>query len=105
MSANRERAPDYGWLVIESEFRSGLPAGFQPPRAVVYEPNQHPPLHTHDFDAIVLITGGVLHLQFGDRTERLMAGDRCVVPAGTPHAETCEAEGATGLLATTPRAT
>jgi len=73
---------------------------FGPVRAVEYEPNQRPPLHAHDFSALVLVTGGKLTMAFENETRTLGPGQWCEVAAGTLHAECAGPEGAAGILGT-----
>lgn len=67
-----------------------------------FAPDQDPPLHTHDWSTLLLVTAGELRLAFEDRTERLEPGDWCEVGAGVPHSERTGPDGATAALVTRP---
>ncbi len=85
----------------EHEFRQLLDErGFCSMRAVEYEPNQRPPLHAHDFSAVVLVTAGALTMAFENETRTLAPGQCCEVAAGTLHAECAGPDGAAGILGT-----
>ena len=73
--------------------------GFEPPQPKAWPAGDEPPLHHHEFDARVLVTEGELVMVYADRSETLVAGDRCDVPAGTMHSEQASSSGASGLLA------
>lgn len=73
--------------------------GYDAPAAKVYPPNDRPDLHTHPFDARVLIVKGTLVMAMTNHEVALGTGDVCDVPAGTPHSERTAASGAKGLLA------
>lgn len=74
--------------------------GFSAPRLMTYEPNQKPPMHAHDFDARLLVTGGELTMALDDGAVVLLPGAECDVPAGTLHSEQGGPSGATAILAT-----
>jgi len=81
-----------------------LRLGFEGPRTIDYESGANPDFHTHDFDAMVMITAGELHLAFRDRVEKLTVGDTCTVPAGTEHSErTGDAPAASILYTRSPQ--
>ncbi len=85
----------------EHEFRQLLDErGFCSVRAVEYEPNQRPPLHAHDFSAVVLVTAGALTMAFENETRTLAPGQCCEVAAGTLHSECAGPEGVVGILGT-----
>ena len=73
--------------------------GYDAPTVKVYPPHDRPDLHTHPFDARILITEGRLVLAFTDDEVVLGPEDAFDVPARTPHSEQTAAEGATGRLA------
>ncbi|MEO6652030.1 MAG: hypothetical protein ABIP17_05170 [Ilumatobacteraceae bacterium] len=74
--------------------------GFSPTRSMSYEPDQRPPMHAHEFDARLLVTGGELTMALADGSIVLRAGDECDVPTGTVHSEQGGPDGATAILAT-----
>lgn len=83
------------------EFAAWVDAdGFSAPRPMTYEPNQQPPMHAHDFDARLLVTGGELTMALEDEAVVLRPGAECDVPAGTLHSEQGGPSGATAILAT-----
>ena len=73
--------------------------GYDAPSDKMYPPNDRPDLHTHPFDARVLIVEGTLVMAMTDHELVLGPGDVCDVPAGTPHSEQTVSTGAKGLLA------
>ncbi len=88
----------------EAEFRAAcVGEGWDAPSPKSYPANDTPAMHSHDFDATVLIVDGELQMAFPDRVDVLGPGDRCIVPAGTVHSEQTGAAGATGWLATRQR--
>lgn len=52
-----------------------------------WSPNQVVGTHTHPFDADLLLAEGEMWLTCGGETRHLRVGERCQIPAGTPHAE------------------
>ena len=51
------------------------------------------PLHTHDFDARILVLEGAITIAWEDGKTTYRKGDVYDVPAGTPHTEIVGAEG------------
>lgn len=49
------------------------------------EPGRGAPLHSHEYDEIILIQEGRSRLVSGDEVQDATAGDIIVVKAGTPH--------------------
>jgi len=45
------------------------------------------PMHTHDFDAQLLVIGGEITIARDGAAQAYRAGDSCEVPAGTRHEE------------------
>lgn len=84
--------------MTETEFRSHLAAaGYGEPATTEYEPNADGEFHTHDFSAMLLVTGGEFRLVLEDKTEVLTEGDHCEVLAGTVHCERSGPDGASLL--------
>ena len=50
-------------------------------------PDQVNPQHEHDWDTWFLVIGGEVTIVQGDKAETFRAGERCMVPARSPHAE------------------
>lgn len=73
--------------------------GYEAPTDKVYPPHDRPDLHTHPFDARVIITAGRLVMVLTDHRVELGPGDVCDIPALTPHSEQTGTTGAKGLLA------
>ncbi len=72
----------------EDEFRTLITgAGYPEVRAISYEPNQAPELHTHDFDAKGVVLTGALTIVLDDGATTFEVGEVYDVPAGTRHAE------------------
>jgi len=87
--------------MTHDEFAARLDGdGFSLPRPMTYEPNQKPPMHAHEFDARLLVTGGELTMALDDGAVVLGPGAECEVPAGTLHSEQGGPSGATAVLAT-----
>ena len=87
--------------MTDDEFAAWVDAdGFSAPRPKTYEPNQKPPMHSHDFDARLLVTGGALTMALDTGAVELRPGDECDVPSGTRHSEQGGPDGATAILAT-----
>jgi quercetin dioxygenase-like cupin family protein len=62
-------------------------------------PNERREMHTHEFDARLLILDGVFILASPDAEVTFQAGETCFVPAGAVHAEYGGPEGARYLAA------
>jgi quercetin dioxygenase-like cupin family protein len=72
----------------EDEFRAQIAAeGYPEVRAISYEPNQSPELHTHEFDAKGIVLGGALTIVLDAGPTTFAVGEVYEVPAGTRHAE------------------
>ncbi len=65
---------------------------------VEFEPNFAADMHTHDFSAFVLVTGGAFTLVTEDGSVTHQPGEVCTLAAGTLHSEQTGADGATILL-------
>ena len=65
-----------------------------------FGPDQDPPLHTHDWSTLLLVTAGEMSLAFEDRVEHLQPGYWCEVGAGVLHSERTGPEGAIAVLVT-----
>jgi quercetin dioxygenase-like cupin family protein len=65
-----------------------------------FPPDQAPPLHTHAWSTLLLVTAGEVELAFEDRTRRLQPGDWCEVGADVLHSEQTGAGGASVALVT-----
>ena len=91
--------------MTEDEFR-GLLAdnGFDEIRETQYAPNTENELHTHAFDALLMVLDGEFILVREDGSEAFLAGQTCDVPAGTVHAERSAAAGARVLAGIKPAA-
>ncbi len=74
-------------------------SGWDAPQDKHYPPNDVPEMHSHDFDATVLVTDGQLIMAYPDRVDVLVPGDHCIVHAGTVHSEQTGPSGASGHLA------
>ena len=80
-------------------FAAGLAAdGYLGPLDRRMEPGQVAPLHTHPFDARLLVLEGEFLLEQDGTTRRHGPGAVFEVPAGAPHAEACGPAGATYLV-------
>lgn len=81
-------------LAFEAELRRD---GYQ----VVHggqRPGHEAPDHAHEFDARILVLGGEITLTRDGNAETFHAGDSCMVPAGTLHAEHVGSEGVAYLV-------
>lgn len=58
------------------------------------EASEPPPLHTHDFDARLLMLEGEFVLEQASTTSRYGPGEIFEIPDGTPHAESFGSSGA-----------
>ena len=76
-------------LAFEAELRR---EGYQVVNSGL-KPDLINPDHTHDFDARVLVLGGEITITRDGKAETFRAGDSCMVPAGTVHAEQVGPEG------------
>jgi quercetin dioxygenase-like cupin family protein len=82
-----------------AQFAAGLAAdGYLGPLDRRMEPGQAAPLHTHPFDARLLVVEGEFILEQDGATHRHGPGTVFEVAAGTPHAEACGPAGATYLV-------
>ena len=72
-------------------------------REAAIEPNACRELHTHSYDARVLVLEGALTLVYDDRRVRHEPGEQCFVPAGTRHAEHTDADGVRFVVGTRAR--
>jgi len=89
--------------MTDDEFRARCTAeGWAEPRTMTYEPDQRPDLHTHDFDAMVLMLSGSMTLASPGGDQPLTPGQVGLVPAGTVHSEHGGPQGGQALLATRP---
>ena len=74
--------------MTEEEFRTTLQLeGWDVIRVTDYQPRHHSELHAHEFSAKLLVLEGAFVLAKPDGDECFLAGQLCVVPAGTQHAE------------------
>jgi quercetin dioxygenase-like cupin family protein len=82
-----------------ARFAAGLAAdGYLGPLDRRMEAGQVTPLHTHPFDARLLVLEGEFVLEQQGNTLRHGPGAVFEVPAGAPHAEACGPDGATYLV-------
>jgi quercetin dioxygenase-like cupin family protein len=65
-----------------------------------FDADQVPPMHTHGWSTLLLVTEGRIALAFEDRTEQLEPGDWCEVGADVLHSEQTGPHGATVALVT-----
>jgi quercetin dioxygenase-like cupin family protein len=68
-------------------------------RETEVKPNERRDMHTHEFDARLLILDGTFILAYPDHEETFVAGDTCFVPAGIVHSENGGPEGARYIAA------
>lgn len=93
----------YDQAMTEDEFASRCTdEGWGEPRVVEYAADQRPGLHTHEFDAFVLLLEGSVTIESPDGDAILEPGMTCQVLAGQVHAENGGPSGGSGLLATRP---
>ncbi|MDG2114649.1 MAG: AraC family transcriptional regulator [Actinomycetota bacterium] len=91
--------------MTEDEFRALLASrGFDEIRETEYEAASENELHTHDFDALLMVLDGEFILVRDEGSETLVAGQTCDVPAGTSHAERTGEVGARVLVGIKPTA-
>ncbi len=84
----------------EAQFRQQLhEQGYGEAQPVEFEPNFAADMHTHDFSAFVLVTGGAFTLVTEDGSVTHQPGEACTLAAGTLHSEQTGTDGATILLA------
>jgi quercetin dioxygenase-like cupin family protein len=67
-----------------------------------YGAHHTPDLHTHDFSAMGLVTGGALTIVLDDRSTTYAVGDSYEVTKVTEHAEHTGTSRATALLGVRP---
>jgi mannose-6-phosphate isomerase-like protein (cupin superfamily) len=75
-------------------------AGYPEPEAGGLKPghlNSH--MHTHDFDAMIMVTRGEITIGRDEGTTTFKAGDWCEVLKGTMHTEAVGPEGVQYLFA------
>jgi quercetin dioxygenase-like cupin family protein len=68
------------------------------------EPDRDHPAHSHEFDVRFLVLEGVFTVTLADGAHTYVAGDTCLVPAGTLHAERTGSSGARFAVGTRPAA-
>ncbi len=83
----------------EAQFREQLQEqGYGEARSLEFEPNSVNDMHTHDFSAFVLVTGGAFTLVTEDGSVTHLPGETCQLAAGTLHSEQMGEAGATILI-------
>jgi len=83
----------------EAQFKQQLQEqGYGEAQTLEFEANLDSDMHTHDFPAFVLVTGGEFTLVTEDGSVTHQPGESCQLAAGTPHAEKTGAAGATILI-------
>lgn len=81
--------PDFGAFEAEA-----LAEGFDEVLERVWAPGTVLAEHTHPFAVKAVLVQGEMHLEVGAETQHLRPGDRFSLPAGLPHAERYDPEGA-----------
>ncbi len=78
----------YTPLMTEDEFRELLAGqGCDDIRDSTFEPGHHTELHSHQFDAQLLVLEGEFILELEDGKHIFKVGETCKVLSGTMHAE------------------
>jgi len=77
-----------------------LAAGYPEPEASSQKPGHlNAEMHTHDFDAMIMVTGGEITIGREEGATTFKAGDWCEVLKGTLHTEAVGPEGVQYLSA------
>jgi unsaturated pyranuronate lyase len=73
---------------------------------VSFEPHTEAPMHVHEEEQVVVVTGGEFEFTIGDETRTMRAGDVAVIPSWVPHgARTLDTSCAEIDMFTPPRTT
>lgn len=72
--------------------------GFGEGQIKSYPPNADGPMHTHEFDVMLLVLEGTFSLATEKGKTSFQAGEVCELAAGVSHVEQTGAEGARVLL-------
>jgi quercetin dioxygenase-like cupin family protein len=83
----------------EAEFQQTLrDHGFGEGQIKTYPPNANGPMHTHDFNVMLLVLEGPFSLATDEGVTSFQAGQVCELAAGARHVEQTGPEGARVLL-------
>lgn len=75
------------------KFEAELSAGGYEVATKSVEPSSVVEEHTHDFDALGMVTSGGFEITVGGKATHYGVGDRFTMAAGCPHTEVIDAQG------------